>query len=172
MVKAQMKIQQMALMLLAITLFFAFVLVFVIAFKFSGLKQESKALEEKNAMLLVAKIANSPEFSCGESFGNARTNCIDADKVMMLKQNIAQYKNFWGVAAIEIRIVYPEAKSAECTLSNFPDCSIIKVFSKNKNMGTSSSNFVSLCRKEVSEGIGFDKCDIARLIIYPEDKTT
>ena len=89
--KAQMKIQQMAFMLMAITLFFVMVGMFVLVFRFSGLKESATMLEEKNAMLLVTKLANSPEFSCGEAFGSNRINCVDADKVMMLKENTAKY---------------------------------------------------------------------------------
>lgn len=105
--KAQMKIQQTAFMLIAVTLFFVFVGLFVLGFKFSGLKQAATDLNEKNAMLLVSKLANSPEFSCGESYGGKRINCVDADKVMMLKQNINKYENFWGVSDIKIRKIYP-----------------------------------------------------------------
>ena len=84
--QGQLKIQQMAFMLLAVTLFFVLVGMFVLALRFSGLKESATELEEKNAMLLVTRIANSPEFSCGNAFGKSRTNCIDADKVMMLKK--------------------------------------------------------------------------------------
>ena len=107
--KAQLKIQQMAFMLMAVTLFFALVGMFVLVIKFSGLKESASILEEKNALLLVTKIANSPEFSCGEAFGSAKINCIDADKVMMLKENIEKYKGFWGGETnIEIRKIYPK----------------------------------------------------------------
>src|SRR4030042_5145835 len=81
--KGQMKIQQMAFMLMAITLFFVLVGIFVLVIRFSGLKDTAKQLEEENAMLLVSKLANSPEFSCENAFG-ALSNCIDADKIMAL----------------------------------------------------------------------------------------
>ena len=83
--KAQLKIQQMAFMLIAVTLFFVLVGIFVLAFRLSNLQESAELLEEKNAMLLVTKLANSPEFSCGDAFGTSRTNCVDSDKVMALK---------------------------------------------------------------------------------------
>ena len=56
----QLKIQQMAFVLMAVTLFFVLVGMFVLVVRFSGLEESATALEEKNAMLLVAKLANSP----------------------------------------------------------------------------------------------------------------
>src|SRR3989344_4901666 len=96
--KSQMKIQQMAFMLIAVTLFFALVGLFITSVLFSGLSNSRALLEEKNAMLLASRLANSPEFSCGNAFGTSRTNCVDFDKVMALKEQIKIYSdtNFWG----------------------------------------------------------------------------
>ncbi len=168
--KGQMKIQQMAFMLVAVILFFALVGVFVIVVRFSGLKQASVILEEENSMLLVTKLANSPEFACGSSFGSSRLSCIDGDKIMILKEHISEYSGFWGIAEIEIRKVYPYSR-IECNLENYPDCGIIKVYSKNVNKLPASSNFVALCWKESSSIGVYDKCEIARLMISSEDKT-
>ena len=74
--KAQMKIQQTAFVLMAITLFFVLIGIFILVIRFSGLKESATELQEKNAMLLATKLANSPEFSCGEAFGNKKINCV------------------------------------------------------------------------------------------------
>ena len=66
--KSQMKIQQMAFMLIAIMIFFALVGLIILTVGFSGLKEKATALQEENANLLVSKLANSPEFSCGQAF--------------------------------------------------------------------------------------------------------
>ena len=116
--KAQLKIQQMAFMLIAVTLFFVLVGMFVLTIQLSNLKNSAATLEEKNALLLVTKLANSPEFSCGNAFGNIRINCIDADKVIMLKEGITNYDKFWGVENIEIRKIYPKTTDKTCTLEN------------------------------------------------------
>jgi len=166
--KAQMKIQQTAFMLLAVTLFFVLVGLFILTFKFSGLKETAALLQEENAMLLVTKLANSPEFSCGGAFGANKGNCIDADKVMALKENINDYSGFWGVSNIEIRKIYPEAYAGiECTKSNYPNCDIIQIRQK-KVGGYDASNFVSLCRKESFENNVYDKCELARIMISYE----
>lgn len=166
--KAQMKIQQTAFMLLAVTLFFVLVGLFVLTFKFSGLKETAELLQEENAMLLVTKLANSPEFSCGDAFGTNKGNCIDADKVMALKENINDYSGFWGVSNIEIRKIYPEsATKIECTTNNYPDCNVIKIRQKQVS-GYDASNFVSLCRKESFENDVYDKCELARIMVSYE----
>lgn len=161
--RGQLKIQQMAFMLMAVTLFFILVGMFVLSIQLSGLKGSAAALEEKNAMLLVTKLANSPEFSCGGAFQNKKTNCIDSDKVMVLKENIDKYKNFWDVENIEIRKIYPISKEKECSLENYPDCNIIKI--REGDITAEFSNFVSLCRKESFEDEVFDKCELAKLIV-------
>ena len=168
--RGQFRIQQMAFMLMAVTLFFALVGMFVLAVKFSGLKESATALEEKNAMLLVTKLANSPEFSCGEAFGSSRINCIDADKVMMLRENIDKYINFWGVSNVEIRKIYPSKDSKViCDLGNYPDCNVIQLRSKEVT-GYDMSNFVSLCRKESFNEEAYDKCELAKIMVSYEKK--
>ena len=164
----QMKIQQMAFMLIAITLFFALVAIFVISFKYSGLKQSAMELEEENAMMLVTKLANSPEFSCGESFGETKINCIDENKVMALKENPA-YSEFWKVSNIEIRKIYPKTEEKICDSGNYPNCNIIKMYQKEIS-GFDASNFVSLCRKESVDGETYDKCELAKMMISYEKK--
>ncbi len=163
--KAQMKLQQMVFMLIAVTLFFVLVGLFFILVVFSGTKESAALLEEKNALLLVSKLANSPEFSCGDLFGGSKTNCIDGDKAMALKSNIDRYSNFWGVDGIKIKKIYPEDISV-CTSENYPDCGEITLFT---GRGTGVSNFVALCRKENIEEEIYDKCDLARIIVYYGD---
>lgn len=168
--KGQMKIQQMAFMLIAVVIFFVLVGLFVFVIRFSNLSKTSSLVEEENARLLVTKLADSPEFACGGSFGENKLSCIDADKVMVLKKNIESYGKFWGVAEIEIRMVYPES-DVICTSENYPDCGIIEVYSENVNKLPSSSNFVALCRKENSGERVSVKCALARLMVSAEDKT-
>lgn len=177
--RAQMKIQQMAFVLMAITLFFILVGLFVMSIFLTNLREEASQLEEKNAMLLATKLSESPEFSCGNSFSGSKISCIDADKLMALKQNVDKYtagKNFWGVEGIKVRKIYPKLDSRnsneiECTGRNYPDCNSIVLFEDNINHSAGTySNFVTLCRKESSEGKSYDQCDVGRLIIYPKNK--
>jgi len=163
--RGQMKIQQMAFMLIAVMVFFALVGLLIITVKFSGLKGQATDLAEKNAMLLVTKLANSPEFSCGDAFGGSRVSCIDADKSMALKENIEKYKDFWGVSKIEIIKIYPEGENNECTSENYPDCNKITLI---QGQGISTENFVSLCRKEFDGTRNYDKCELAKILVSYE----
>jgi len=162
-----MKIQQMAFMLVAVTLLFVLVGIFFLVFSLSGLKESATALEEKNAMLLVSKLANSPEFSCEMAYGN-KVNCVDADKVMILKDKISRYSNFWGISGLEIRKIV-DSSEISCTKSNYPNCNLIE-FNLNKDKDFSVATFVSLCRKDIIEGNTYDKCELAKIIVSYESK--
>ncbi len=161
--KAQMKIQQMAFMLMVITFFFILVGLFILSTKFSGLKKSAEDLEEKNAMLLVSKLAASPEFACGEVYSGQKVNCIDSDKVVALMKKQQDYSEFWGVKTIEIRKIYPESET-KCTPTTYPNCGIFKILQDSNSAGDKSL-FVSLCRKENSNSLFYDKCELAKLIV-------
>ncbi|MCD4666455.1 hypothetical protein K8R47_01445, partial [archaeon] len=164
MVRGQIKIQQMAFMLIAITLLFAFVGLFIISVKTSGLSERANILGEENAMLLVDKLADTPEFSCGDLY-SGKSNCIDADKVMILKDS-EEYKGFWGVNEIKIKRIYPVLNGeVKCTENNYPDCNVIEVYSDGSENWNYKSNFVSLCRIEQLEDKVYDKCEIAKLFV-------
>lgn len=167
--KGQFRIQQMMFMLMAVILFFALVGLFVIGIRTAGMKGIAQELEEENVKLLLTRLADSPEFSCGDSFDCGQTNCVDFDKVIGLKDK-TEYENFWQVANIEIRKIYPDGSEIECTKENYPDCNFIKVYSTEVNSGAYYSNFVSLCRKELLEQENYDKCEIAKILVNYEVK--
>lgn len=170
---AQIKINQMAFMLIGVTIFFALVGIFAINLRFASLKQTASAVEEQNAFLLAAKIANSPEFSCGDAFGGEKSNCIDVDKVMMLKQRISDYQNFWGVSGLEIRAIYlSNTEEIECTLENYPpNCNLIIIKKPSgKSSGFDKGTFVALCKKELKEGSIQDVCQLGKIFIRYEGK--
>src|SRR3990172_1188529 len=157
-----MKIQQMAFMLIAVTLFLILAGLFIIVIRFSGVRESAEALDEKNTLLLVSKLADSPEFACGNIFGEPMSNCIDTDKVMALKRRLGDYDGFWGVDGIEIHKIYPVGTNEECTLDNYPECGKITLLDAEE--GTGKENFVSLCRKESGDFI-YNKCELGRIIV-------
>jgi len=169
MVRAQLKIQQMAFMLLAVTLFFVFAGLFILVVKMAGINEDVTELREKNAMLLAVKVANSPEFSCGGAFDTSMLSCVDFDKVFALKEKSHLYEGFWGdgVTNIEIIKIYPVG-DLECDDSSYPDCNRLKIYS-GESEGFDYSNFVSLCRKEKDGGEIYDKCEIAKIVVRYED---
>ncbi|MBW6442441.1 hypothetical protein K0A97_01500 [Patescibacteria group bacterium] len=172
--KGQMKLQQMAFMMIGVTIFFLFVGLFFARIIFSNVQKAAEEIKERDALLLVSKLANSPEFSCGESFGTFKINCIDGDKLIALIDNIEDYRiqgaNFWKVDGITVRKIYPQDSSYqgfECSPENYPECSEFKVLDP-QDKGIGVSNFVALCRKEQKEGLVQNKCEIAKIFVYYE----
>jgi hypothetical protein len=170
--RGQIKIQQMSFMLIAVTLLFMLVGLFFLSIRLYSLKKTATTLGEQEAMLLVSKLANSPEFSCGNAFGRSRTNCVDFDKLMALKERASEYSEFWGIAKIELRKIYPGEGSILCDKKNYPDCDIIKILDKKVNTQPATPNFVALCRKEKTTSIIYDKCELALLMVSSEEKRT
>jgi hypothetical protein len=169
--KAQLKIQQMAFVLIAVTIFFVLVGMFALVIRFSMLKDTAEELEEQRALLLVTKLANSPEFSCGDVFDSSGSHCVDGDKIMMLKENIVKYSGFWGgnVKNIKVQKINQNFGGEVCTPGNYPNCDTIRVISNNVE-GYYQSNFVSLCRKDSYEGEIYDKCEMAYLLVSTESQ--
>ena len=67
-----------------------------------------------------------------------------------------------------MRKIYPSAeKEILCSISNYPNCNIIRLMNE-KVEGFSASNFVALCRKEFENGMTYDKCELAKLIVSYE----
>ncbi|MCA9487982.1 MAG: hypothetical protein KC516_03405 [Nanoarchaeota archaeon] len=164
MVKGQMKIQQTAFMLVALAIFFVLVGLFVVSFSLSSLKKSSQLAEENSALTLVTRLAETPEFSCGSTFGEKRVNCIDSDKLMVLSQNLDSYSDFWGeISGIEV-VKLPFEEEIICKSSNYPNCNTFKILSQSSE-GIDYSNFVSLCRRELYEGEDYAKCELAKLLV-------
>jgi hypothetical protein len=160
--KAQMKIQQMAFMLIAIMIFFVLVGLFALSMSFGGLKEKKEALDEQNALLLVSELANYPEFSCENAYGGDKIDCVDFDKVMILKKH-PEYLEYLDLKNVEIKKVTKEEEIV-CTPENYPDCNFLSLF-EEKNQGAGKSSFISLCRKASFEGATYNKCELAWLIV-------
>ena len=158
-----MKIQQTAFMLMAITLFFVLVGLFFFSFQFAGLKKSAENLEEQNALLLLTKLANTPEFSCGQAYGTQKVSCVDADKLFGLIKNIDKYRRFWGVDNIEIRKLDGNSEIL-CSTQNYPDCNMFRLLSEEIK-GFDNKIFVSLCRKDTIDGFSYNKCELAELSV-------
>lgn len=179
--KAQMKVKQMVFMLIAVTVLLTMVGLFVITIRINTLELTASVLEEENAKLLVSKLANSPEFFCEESFEGQRANCVDFDKIMVLKENIEKYEDFWGVSKIELRIIYSlensyERQEIECEYNfetgegNYPGCNYVQLMDKPSN-GNDFSNYVSVCKRIILPGEEDAQtvCNLGKLIVRYED---
>lgn len=168
--KAQLKIQQMAVMLVVVTIFFAMAGMVVLSIMRGNILQEAEEILEANAITLAQKIADSPELRCGDSYGLMQIKCIDLDKAIILKENIDRYKinsdfSFWGRDAnIMIERLDSELDDVECTSKAvYPNCNRIEMFKSQTN--TTADSYVLLCRK-ANEGDDFyNKCEIGRIMV-------
>ena len=166
--RGQVKIQQMAFMIIGLALFFLLVGLFVLSSYLSNLGDSKSLLEEEAASELAIRLADSAEFSCGGAFGTDKTSCVDLDKVFALQEKSDDYKDLWSVGGIEILRTYP-AYSGECTSSNYPNCSLLTVF-ESGSAGIDKSTFVSICYKAQIGTSFYDKCEIGKLVVRVSDE--
>ncbi len=159
--KGQLKVQQMAFVLIAIVIFFVLIGLVVLYLSLSSLENTAQNLEERETLEQVRKLASNPEFiwTSGQC-----ASCIDLDKVLVLKER-QSYKGFWDFSLLRIERVYPRGVG-ECTRSNYPDCGEITLIEKEV-IPSSKSSFVSLCRYEASED--YFKCELGKIIVGSED---
>ena len=154
--KAQMKIQEMAFVLIAIMIFFAMVALVYFAIRLSSLTENVQAEREASARELARKLSDIPEFSWAECSG-----CVDADKVIALRDRAA-YKSLWDVDYLMVEKVYPNSTDMECTLVNYPNCKTITIVNNTKDYGVPVSAFVSLCSFNSEKG-GYVKCELGKI---------
>jgi hypothetical protein len=156
--KAQMKVQEMAFVLVAIVIFFIMVTLVYLAIRMSSLKEDVTSQREEAAKELARKLADIPEFSWTAS---GCSGCLDMDKLIVLKDRTS-YRNFWDIDYLMIENVYPNKTDIECTKANYPDCRTITIVNNSKYIGSPASAFVALCRLESSEG-GYSKCELGKI---------
>ncbi|MBD3252125.1 hypothetical protein GF386_00145 [Candidatus Pacearchaeota archaeon] len=119
--KAQIKIQEMAFMIVALMFFFVLVGLFVVAVFMGNLREEAMKIAEERTLSALVNLADSPEFSCVAS----KSNCIDADKLIVLldKDN---YEYFWPFSSL--KVVRPsgfgktEEEMIKCTYADYNAC--------------------------------------------------
>ena len=164
--KAQLKIQEMAFMLLAVVLFFILSGLFVLTIYYNNLHKKALEISEGKTLSSVTNLADSPEFFCVES----KSNCVDGDKAISLI-NKADYRKFWSFSSLMIVKSRAFNKSYEemikCNFANYPDCDVIVIYEKkDKNVRNEEaiSTFVALCRKEYEVSYTYDRCEIAKIV--------
>lgn len=154
--KAQLKVQEMAFMLMAVVIFFIIAGLFFIVIKYREMYKTAGLFEREKVISTVAKLADTSEFSCGRPF------CIDTDKLIIM-QDRQGYSGFWPVASLSVRKVFPKQEEKECTRSNYPDCNLFKIYDGGGDTETVST-YVSLCRKEQINGYWYEKCELGKIM--------
>ena len=157
--KAQMQIQQLAFVLVALVIFVGIVALFFISTSISRLSSEARGLESEAAEELARHLSSLPEFSWGAP---RCAHCIDLDKVFVLREQLrGDYKGLLPMRYVAIERLYPPHTKRVCTSLNYPDCSTIELVGNNSVNGTSRGAFVSICHYEGGGTI----CELGKVYI-------
>jgi len=159
--RSQMKIQQMAFMLMAVVLFFILVGLFWLSIQYINLHKEATEAEQEKSIIAASFLGESAEFTCG-------AYCVDTDKLVVLKERKA-YRNFWPFDYILVKKVGKEDE-VECTKANYPDCNLYTIYSNKGASTREAKSFVALCRKENLNDRIYTKCELGKMIIGYEVK--
>ncbi len=154
--RAQLKIQQMAFVLVALMIFFGIVLLFYFTIRISNLEESALELRGEEAQELVRSLGGAPEFVWG-AFDCA--GCIDSDKVLMLKES-EEYRGFWKLDYLQVEFLGSLSKE-ECTKFNYPECRTITIIG-SEGFGDVVSSFAALCRYENYKG-GYTRCELGKI---------
>ncbi len=154
--KAQIKIQEMAFVLIAIMVFFAIVFLFFLSIRFKQVEDSVLSQRQDEAQEIVRKIASTPEFNLKKSSCSV---CLDLDKIIALKDK-KTYQEFWNLNYLAIEKIYPVSEG-ECTKISYPDCKTITLVNSTKNIGSLKSSFVALCYLDTSEF--YHKCELGKI---------
>lgn len=143
--KAQMKIQQMAFVLVALAIFFALAALLYFSFSLYNLRDTANTLADDEAREIVRKLSGAPEL--GFTSSTDCNSCIDLDKALLLKELAAAgspYENFWNLDYLMVEKISNSGNQEECTRFNYPNCKTITIINKNANFGSASKSFVAL----------------------------
>ena len=140
--RGQLKIQEMAFMIVAIILFFILVGLFAVSIVYKNLQESATEIAEGRTLSAITNLAGTAEFICA----GGKSNCVDADKLMALtgKKN---YNNFWEFSSLSV-VRYSgfnkkENEMIKCALSNYPDCDVIEIYDEEVGNEKVISSFVT-----------------------------
>ena len=158
--KAQMKIQQMAFMIVAVFLFFILVGLFFINWQFKDVRRGFAQLEKEQAISALGVLADMSELNCDsrESF------CVDEDKLIIMSGE--GYENFWPVASVKVYKIYPGfSEVVKCPGLN---CNYYEVYNSRQKQMKEYSTYVSICKKIKEFDYVYNKCEIGKLVVGVE----
>ena len=146
--KAQLKIQEMAFVLLALAVLAMIAFIFYMRLQASSLERAGEETKQQTAISLLGKIAALQELRCEKG-----EICIDEDKA-----NIAKTKNlanlFQGLKKVEVKRIYPAGSD-------------LVIWQAGSGQGNQSySTFISLCKQEKAGTYVEWKCGISLLEVW------
>lgn len=164
--KAQMRIQQMAFILVLLILFFAIVATVFGIIWINYLRDQARLAAEENAWKMTRTISGTPELVFTSR--GLCSSCVDMEKVIVLKETDF-FKKMHNLDYMRIERVYPRAPPGECRRANFPDCTNITLID-SQNYGATSTAFVTLVRFVPDKG-GYFKYELGKIYISAKEPT-
>jgi hypothetical protein len=155
----QMKIQQMAFMIVAVFFFFMLVGLFFINWQFKDVRGSFEELQKEQAISALSVIADMPELNCEDRVDL----CLDEDKLKVMSGNFSNaYLDLWPVASVKVYKVYPAfSEQVECPALN---CNYYDIFDNGQTNLKEYSTYVSICNRVKETGYVYDKCGVGKLV--------
>ncbi len=155
--KAQIKIQEMAFVLVAVVFLFALLFLFFARFQQTQITEMSTEIRELRTVTMLRVVASLPELRCSSSFGSAtEVACIDKDKLRAFDEDSVlrnNYKEIWNSASIS-KVMIQEVYGG--------DESFV-VYEKPTGLSTVTySTYIPLCEETT---FSKSECNIAKIKI-------
>ncbi len=156
--RGQMKIQQMAFMLVGVFFFFMLVGLFLIRVQLGTITETVERLEQESAIESLEVIASMPELNCD----SVTSLCLDRDKLGILSGDTI-YSDFWPVASIKVYLVSSEFETE--ILCPEVNCNYYEIFDNGQTNKKEVSTFVSVCETATESGYVYDNCEVGKLVV-------
>jgi len=158
--KGQMKIMQMAFMIVAVFFFFVLVGLFFLRVQYNDVSTSAAQLQKDQAISSLKVIADMPELN----FDSSEPLTLDGDKLRIMSGGFGdEYDSFLPVASLEVYKVYP--KFDEVNQCPGLDCNYYKLYDNGQTNTKTYSTYVSICSKVNEEFTYYDKCEIGKVVV-------
>jgi len=159
-IKGQMKIQQMAFMLMAVFFFFILVGLFFLGIMFRDVGDSAQQLQQDQALSSLQVISDMPELS----YSSGRAMTLDEDKLRIMSSNFSDaYGDFWPVASIKVYKIFPRQEEfVKCPALN---CNYFEVYNSGQRGVLEYATYVSVCKRVREAGYTYDRCQAGKLVL-------
>jgi hypothetical protein len=156
----QMKIQQMAFMIMAVFFFFILVGLFFLGIQFRGVEEGAQESQMKQTLSSLEVIADMPELN----YNSDRAMSLDEDKLRIMSGNFSDnYEDFWPVASIEVYKIFP--RPAEFVKCPALDCNYYDIYDSGQDNIQKYSTYVSVCKRVRESGQTYERCEVGKLYV-------
>jgi len=156
--RGQMKIMQMAFMIVAVFFFFVLVGLFFFCIHFKDVKSSAAQLQKNQAISSLRVIADMPELG----YDSRESMTLDEDKLRIMAGGFGDiYEEFWPVASVAVYKLWPVASE----LKSCPGvgCNYYELFDNGQSDVKTYSTYVSICKKVKEDGFVYDRCEVGKL---------